>query len=114
MWLPRASIWRAILVSTAALAGGCFAPDYTPGNLHCADGSHSCPSGYYCAQSTHSCWKNGTSPPPFGTFWTSNGGGSVRSASGTQLNVTIGAGPSGRVDGEQQVSAGYFADHTRP
>jgi hypothetical protein len=114
MWLPRASIWRAILVSAAALVGGCFSPDYTPGNLHCADGSHKCPVGYYCAQSSNSCWKDGTSPPPFGAFWTSSGGGSGKSGSGAQLSVTIGGGPGGRIEGLKNVSVGYFADDTRP
>ena len=96
-------MFRCFCAVGALLLAGCFAPDLKSGNLRCADGPTRCPTGFYCATVTNTCWENGSAPPPFGAFWTSNGGGSAVSDSGAQLSTTIGGKPYG-----------YFSDQTHP
>src|SRR5262245_7663209 len=44
----------------AALAGGCFAPEYGSGHLSCQE-ARACPEGFYCATDNR-CWRKGDEP----------------------------------------------------
>jgi hypothetical protein len=127
------SRWILIIASSLALVG-CFSPIYPNGKPQC-NADHPCPPGLGCGCDNH-CYQPGTepgcggsgqdmgpspdilSPPPptlASPVWTSCGGGSSvsTSGSGTTLNMSVGgsvmvgraAAPS-----NADITLGYFGD----
>ncbi len=126
-----------VLVASLLAIAGCFSPDYGAGGFPCSpDGQ--CPSGYQCT-TDHVCLRQGAdlsananpdlgdmmAPPdltpvitaaPPAAVYTCAGGGSGVSASGLELNVSLGGtiakgtsvAPSGAV-----LTSGYFSSDTQ-
>jgi hypothetical protein len=89
-----------LAAAVAAALAGCYAPKLKSGNLRCADSEPRCPTDFYCAATTNTCWAKGTAPPPYGAFWTSNGGGSSLSAEGARVDFTV-SGKAHGIIGDQ-------------
>jgi hypothetical protein len=81
---------RTLLVLVGGALGGCFAPSYHDGHLHCGGGGGGCPDGYHCAVDA-TCWRDGNDPPRPPVHLTAGGGaGPLLTTGSNQVTLSIG------------------------